>query len=142
MWKVAPWILLVAAGCVHEPPERPPMPMPPEPPITRDEVERLSRAGITEAVILEQVEKRGARPLNPDDLVALKNAGTSDAVVQKMISSERKEPDVVVVQQPAYLYHNYYYGPYWYGPYWGPYWGFGVSYYGYRGGYYGYRYHW
>lgn len=107
--------------------------MPAEPPISREEVERLTSAGISEAVILEAVEKRGAFPLTPDDLVALKKAGSSDTVVQKMIASERKQPDRVVVEDGypgSYGYYPYYDYPYYYpGVVFGVGWGWGYHYY-------------
>jgi hypothetical protein len=105
---------------------------PPEPPVTREETERLASAGVSEPVIVELVEKRGAMPLTPDDLVVLKKAGVSDAVVQKMISSERKEPPRVMVDDyyavPGYYYYDYPYYPY-YSSYWGVGWGWGWGYY-------------
>lgn len=93
-------------------------------PVPRDEMERLAAAGVSEPVLIELVEKRGALALKADDLVALKTAGTPDAVVQKMIALERKEPEVRVVERV-----HYYYPPYdpWY-------WGWGVGW-GYHGGY-------
>src|SRR6185503_17822925 len=48
---------------------------PAEPPVTREETERLAAAGVSDPVVVELVEKRGAAPLTPDDLVALKKAG-------------------------------------------------------------------
>ena len=61
--------------------------VPSEPPLSKEEVERLASAGVSEPVVMEMVEKRGSQPLSPDDLVALKKAGVSDTLVQKMISS-------------------------------------------------------
>lgn len=109
---------------------------PAEPPLSREEVERLTGAGVSEPVVVEMVEKRGASPLSPDDLVTLKKAGVSDPVVQKMISSERKEPAHVVVDDYYYAYPPSYYYDYGYPyyPYYGV--GFGVSYgYGWGWGY-------
>jgi hypothetical protein len=98
---------------------------PAEPPLSREEVERLSSAGVSEPVVVEMIEKRGASPLSTDDLVALKKAGVSDPVVQKMIASERKETAHVVIDDYYYAYPpSYYYG---YGyPYY-PYYGVGVG---------------
>jgi hypothetical protein len=118
-----------------------------DPPLSKEEVERLASAGVSEPVLLEMVEKRGSAPLSPDDLVALKKAGVSDTVVQKMISSERKESSRVVVED--YYYPGYYGYPYtypYYPYYYGPSVAFGVGYgwggYYYRSyprGYYGVR---
>ncbi len=118
---------LALGGCIVY--DRNPVEAPPGPPVTRDEAERLAAAGISEPVIVELVEKRGARPLTADDLVALKKAGASDTVVQKMIAAESREPEVVVVRDPDY----YYYPPSYY--YWGPTWGFGFGYTRYYGSY-------
>jgi hypothetical protein len=103
--------------------------VPAEPPLTREEVERLSAAGVSEPLIVEMVEKRGAVPLTPDDLVALKKAGTTDPVVQKMIATERKQPEMAVVDDyyvypsSAYYYdYPYYHSTYSYGFGWG--WGY------------------
>jgi hypothetical protein len=103
---------------------------PVEPPLTRDEVEKLSAAGVSEPVIVEMIEKRGGAPLTPDDLVALKKAGTPDPVVQKMIATERKEPERVVIDDyyvypsSSYYYdYPYYYPSFSYGVGWG--WGWG-----------------
>jgi hypothetical protein len=120
--KYAAMVLALGlGGCIVH--ERAPAEAPPGPPVTRDEAERLSAAGVSEPVLVELIEKRGARPLTADDLVALKAAGASDTVVQKMIAAESREPDVVVVREPAY----YYYYPYGYS-YWGPAWGLSFGY--------------
>lgn len=104
---------------------------PSEPPLSREEVERLAGAGVSEPVIGEMIEKRGAAPLSSDDLVALKKAGVPDPVVQKMIASERKQTEHAVVDEyyayPSYYYYGYpYYHPYGYGYY--PYYGASFSY--------------
>jgi hypothetical protein len=110
-------LVLLAAGCasrVVEPPFA-------GAPVARDEMERLAAAGISEAVQVELVEQRGALPLTADDLVALKKAGVSDAVLQRMMALERKEPEVRYVDEVRY-YDRYYYDPWpWYGT-----WGVGI----------------
>lgn len=113
---------------------------PSEPPVSREEIERLTTAGISEPVMTELVEKRGASSLTPEDLVALKKAGTPDPVVQKMIATERKlEPvpvDGAYVYPSEYYYYDapYYYASYGYGFGWG--WGY---YHPYNHGYLGVR---
>jgi hypothetical protein len=118
---------------------------PAEPPVSKEEAERLSAAGVSEPVIVELVEKRGSVPLSPDDIVALKKAGATDGVVQKMIASERKESAQVMVDD-YYVVPGYYYGnPYY--PYhaasggvgWGGGWGWGYHYNSYPRGYAGVR---
>jgi len=118
-----------------------------EPPVSREEIERMSIAGISEPVMDELFDKRGAQPLSPDDLVALKNAGAPDPVVQKAIASERKVVERAVVEDYYYPYYPYagyypYYGAsFSYGFAWGyPYYGYGHYYYGgYPRGYGGVR---
>lgn len=109
---------------------------PTDPPVSREEAERLTSAGVSEAVIIELIGKRGATPLTTDDLVALKKAGTPDAVVQKMIASERKTPEVAVVEENPYPYSYYYYDYPYYHTYFS--YGFGYGYYRPRG-YWGVR---
>ena len=106
---------------------------PADPPLSREEVERLASAGVSEPVLLELVEKRGSVRLAPDDLVALKKAGVGDPVVQKMIASERQQPAQVAVDEyyvsPSYYYYDYPYYHYGYGFGWGWGWGYPRYYY-------------
>src|SRR5262249_38826250 len=120
MKKLLCLLLIAAAGCTYPYPVRKTIIS--EPPVSREELERLSHAGVSEPVMIELIEKRGSVSLTPDDLVALKNAGAPDAVVQKAISSERKVVERVYVDEfygyPYYYGYPYpYYGyPYYYGP--------------------------
>lgn len=106
----------------------------PDPPLSREEVERLTTAGVSEPVVQEMVEKRGVAPLTPDDLVALKKANVPDPVVQKMIANERKEPSNVGVEDfyvypgSRYYYYDYPYYPYYSGFSYGVGWGWGWGY--------------
>lgn len=116
-------------GCVVY--ERAPASRPADPPLSRDEASRLLAAGVSGPVLDELVERRGVEPLDADALAALKKAGASDALLQKMIASVRTpppEPETVVVDYPHY-YYPYYYGYGW--PYWRSYypgWSFGFGY--------------
>ena len=118
--------LLALCGCVYESYGRRTA-YPAAPPLAREEVEKMAAAGVSDPVMMELIEQRGAKALSADDIVALKNAGASDAVIGKMQATERKEPEVVYVEGPAY--YRSYYGPYWY-----PWWGFSYGYWGRRGG--------
>ena len=127
-------LLLSAAGCTYSS-YTVRKPLPTEPPLTREEIERMSIAGISEPVMMELLDRRGALALTPDDLVALKNAGAPDPVVQKAIASERKVVERVVVEDYyAYPYYPYYGASFSYGFGWG--WG---GYYGYPRGAVGVR---
>jgi hypothetical protein len=122
-------VLLASAGCTY-PAYTVRRALPTDPPVSREEIERMSGAGISEPVMIDLIERRGAMALTPDDLVALKMAGAPDPVVQKAISSERKVVERVVVENYAYPYPYYAY----------PYYGASVSYgfgWGYGGYYYG-----
>jgi hypothetical protein len=102
---------------------------PVDPPVSKEEVERLASAGVSEGVMTELVEKRGAAALSTDDLVALKKSGVPDAVVQKMIANKREAASNAVVEE-VYPYPNSYYYDY---PYYGSFsYGFGWGW----GGYY------
>jgi hypothetical protein len=116
--------LALLGGCFYETYDRRAILPPVPPPVTRDEMERMAAAGVSETVMLEVVDQRGARPLSADDIVAIKTAGASDAVIAKMQATVRKEPEVVYVEQPV-VYRSYYYGPYWY-----PSFGFSYGYWG------------
>lgn len=141
-------VLLMAglSGCFYEGYAVRRVAGPSDPPLTREEVERLSTAGVSEPVVAEMIEKRGAQSLSPDDLVALKKAGVPDSLVQKMIASERKEvaratEDYYVHPSNYYYYHDYphyypSYSSYYYGLGWG--WGWGYHHH-HRGGHMGVR---
>lgn len=121
------------SGCVYGGSPEPvvvtrPLAGPTAPPVTSAEVEHLAAAGVAEAVILEVVAARGARALSADDILAIKKAGGSDAVITQMQGNVRKEPEVVFVEQPV-VYRTYAYGPYWY-----PSWGFSYSSWGHHSG--------
>jgi hypothetical protein len=124
-------LLLAMAGCIY-PAYTVRRPLPTEPPVSREEIERMSNAGISEAVMIELIEKRGALALSTDDLVALKKADAPDPVVQKAIASERKIVERVIVEDydSGYYpgYYPYYGASFSYGFGWGyPYFGYGYS---------------
>lgn len=134
MKNALPLALLALAGCVYESYGRRLAAGPTAPPVTREEAERMAAAGVSEPAMVEIIEQRGARALTADDIVAIKKAGASDAVIRRMQSSERKDPpEVIYVEQPVY---RSYYGPYWY-----PSWGFSYSTWGRRYGA-GFRFGW
>jgi hypothetical protein len=128
MWCL---LLLAGSGCVY-PAYTIRKPFPTEPPVSKEEIIRMSSAGISEPVMIDLIEKRGANALTPDDLVALKNAGTPDSVVQKAIASERKIVERAMVED----YYAYPYYPYYGYPYYGASFGYGFGW-GYGGYYYG-----
>ncbi|HVR85753.1 MAG TPA: hypothetical protein VMU54_15650 [Planctomycetota bacterium] len=140
MKKMCCLLLLASSGCVY-PAYTIRRPFPTEPPVSKEEIIRMSSAGLSEPVMIDLLEKRGANALTPDDLVALKNAGTPDSVVQKAIASERKVVERVVDDYYAYPYYPYYGYPYYGASFsYGFGWGYGGYYYGgYPRGYMGVR---
>lgn len=129
MKKLFCLVLLTVAGCTY-PTYTVRRPLPSDPPLTREEIERMSTAGVSDNVMFELLDKRGAVALTPDDLVALKSAGAPDAVVTKAIASERKTPEHIVVENYYYPYYGY--------PYYGASFSYGVGFgYGYGHCYYG-----
>jgi hypothetical protein len=143
----------LTAGCVFGPPPpypgyvvRPPAPAP-SPPLTDEDIVRMSHAGISESVMIEKINSNGltVRP-NPEQLVNLKKEGLSDNVLQAMVTARVGPPPSAAGTTYAYDYPGYYY-PY-YSPYYYPYpysyypysygpWGYGYGW-GYWGGHYGY----
>jgi hypothetical protein len=124
-------LFLASTGCIYH--RHPVEPMPNSPPLPRDEAQRLAAAGVSEPVLIELIEKRGAEPLSAEDIVALKNAGAGDAVIQKMIALKRDDPpppvaveDVYYYPTPVYVTYDYY--PYYYRPYYYSSFGFGFGY--------------
>lgn len=102
------------------------------PPLAKEELVRLSAAGLSETVMLEVLESRGAVPLKADDVAAIKLAGAADAVIARMIALERKEPEVVVLEndytyRPSPVHFGVGVGMGHYGGWYGPRVGFGVG---------------
>ncbi len=56
-----------------------------KPPLTNDTILRMSKAGLDDAVILQTIQTQpGGYDTGPDDLIALKHAGVSQAVIAAM----------------------------------------------------------
>jgi len=105
------------------------------------EVQAMVQAHVSDSVIVNQIQLSSTRyTMTADQIIALKNAGASDAVLDAMITSVNKAPaQTTIVEQSPAVYPAVYVDPW---PFWG-WWG-GPYYYGYYGhGYYrgGYR-HW
>ncbi len=133
-----PFLALALSGCVYRA-HRVNREAAQPPPVMREEVERMMAAGISEGVLIDLVDRRGAAHLSSEDLVALKKAGASETLLAKMIASERKEPPptavVVVEEEPVHVhYHCDHYYPY-------PFFGFSYSRWGRRSGW-GLHYGW
>lgn len=124
---------LLLAGCVTRtytvttPPSGP----------TVAEVQSMVQAGVSDPVIVNQIQNSSTRyTLTADQIIALKNAGASESILNALITSVNKPPPVqttTTVDTGPTIYPYVYVDPWpWWG--WGPY---------YRGGYYhgGYR-HW
>ena len=133
MKYLLPLAALLLAGCatrtyttVNAPPPGPSV----------AEVQAMVQAHVGESVIINQIQNSSTRyTLTADQIIALKAAGASDAVVNAMILSSNKPPvqTTTVVESTTYPGPYVYVDPWpwgWWG--WGPYWHGGY----YRGGYY------
>jgi hypothetical protein len=105
----------------------------------------MVQAHVSDSVIVNQIQNSSTRyTLTADQIIALKNAGAGDAVLNALISSASKPPaqtTTTTVEQGPVVYPYLYVDPW-------PFWGWGGPYYHgggyYHGGYYrggGYR-HW
>ena len=87
--------------------------------VTIGEVVSMTAAGVDDELIVNHVRAHGmARPLQTDDLIALKNQGVSTRVIKAM-QEPPPTPAPTVVRQPApapVIVEEYHYGA----PYWGP----------------------
>ena len=144
--RTAAWVsglsLLLLAGCVVGPVPRYRVREVRPAGLSIEEVARMSKAGLSDAVLLEKIKSDGvaARP-SADQVVSLKNEGVSEAVVAAMLTAPVVEAQTVeTVYDYSYYGYPYYY-PYSYYPYYYPYsyYGYGYPYYyGYGYGYYPY----
>jgi hypothetical protein len=127
-------LLLVLTGCVTQTYTVVPPPGP-----NLAQIQSMVQAHVADAYIISQIQNSSTRyNLTADQIITLKKAGASDAVLNALITSVNKPvpQPTTVVTQPVYAYPYYPY-PYTYpyvyvNPWPGPY------YYGgyYRGGYY------
>jgi outer membrane lipoprotein SlyB len=83
--------------------------------VTMDDVISMSRAGVSEDVIVNHIHNHGAAaPLRASDLIVLQQQGVSPRVVQAL----QAPPPAAAYPPPQPVYGPAYYGPP--GPYWGP----------------------
>jgi hypothetical protein len=106
-------------------------------PLTMNDVTALSKAGVSDSVIVSMINVSGSQfHLKPGDVVALADSGVSDNVIQAMIktpeTSKKAEQPQIVYASPWY---PYYWDPYYpFDPFWDPWYYPGYSV---RLGYYG-----
>src|SRR5262245_34785737 len=110
------------------------------PGLSMEEIVRMSKAGLSDAVLIEKIKAEGvaARP-SSDQLASLKQEGLSDQVLAVIVTAP-VQPGKTEVYPVSYYYGPAWYGSYWYG--WPYYWGGYYPYYGWyypRYSYYGYR---
>lgn len=122
-------VLGVASGCVGPAPRyRVRTVTPAPPPLLQEEIVRMSKAGLSDAVLIEKINTDGleARP-TAEQIASLKKEGVSDAVLRAMISAPVRErtAERLIYTEPYPYEYSYYYSPWWHGPYWygWPYWG-------------------
>ena len=93
-----------------------------EPPLHPHEIVQLANAGISETIIEELAARRGVRPLDADDLVAIKKSGIKDDLLKELIQNERHDPPVLRSSDLGYFYPSsapYYYDFQHFAPYGG-----------------------
>jgi hypothetical protein len=101
-------------------------------PMTLDEVLRLSKAGISEDLILSRIRTEGlnSKP-TADQVIEMKRLGVSDRVIEATIGASVPASTYAQPAQPRVVYR--YPAPYYYPPY-----GYPYPYYGWPGWYYRY----
>jgi hypothetical protein len=84
------------------------------------DLKALSRAGVSDAVILRYLRNQGTTYfLSSDDVTSLRKAGVSQSVVDYMLQSSRQYG--YGYGSGPYGYPGYGYDPFWGDPFWGPY---------------------
>jgi hypothetical protein len=79
--------------------------------VTVDDVLAMTRAGVNDELIASHVRANGvARPLTPQDLILLQNAGVAIPVIQTMQAPPQPvaQQPVAVYPAPVYAYPAYY----------------------------------
>ena len=108
---------------------------PPGPSIAQ--VQSMVQAHVSDSVIVNQIQTSSSRyTLTADQIIALNNAGASDAILNALITSVNKpaaQTTTTVVEQGPVVYPAVYVDPWLY-------WGWGPGYY--HGGYYRGHGHW
>src|ERR1700755_1730241 len=62
-------------------------------PLTIDQIVNLSRAGLSDEVIITKIKKSGkAFDLSPDELIALRKNGLTDAVIRSLLDPGSPDP--------------------------------------------------
>jgi hypothetical protein len=110
-----PWLiplaLVLAAGCASNQNLPPPGP-------TIAEIESMAQAQVSDSVIISKIEYSGTRYyLTVDQILELKKAGVSDAVVNAMLKTAQQPPTQTINVYQTGPGYPYYYGtgPYWWG---------------------------
>lgn len=78
------------------------------------DVVNMTRSGMDEQLIINQIRTTGCVPLDPPNLDYLYKSGVSNRVISEM-QAVGNRPPVVYAPPPPYYYPRRYYGPY-YGP--------------------------
>jgi hypothetical protein len=92
------------------------------PPLTRDDVIALVKAGVGEDVIVAKIQAAGyAAAVTAEEIIALKNAGVSDKVLNAIISRAQQQTPRVVT--PAAPYWHVEPPVYWFDAWPFPWWG-------------------
>ena len=88
------------------------------------QIQSMVQAHVSDSVIINQIQNSGDRyTLTADQIIALKNGGVSDAVLNALITSKPPvQTTTRIVEQSPVVYPYVYVDPW-------PYWGWGPGYY-------------
>lgn len=99
--------------------------LPVSPDLTKEEIQRLVQAGVSDDVIVAYIRQYGpVGPLTAQDLIDLRHENVSEKVLTAMVaSSTAPSPSQTDPEEPpvTYSYPWYYPAGYYYDYYWGPY---------------------
>ena len=112
LWTVALGTLFLS-GCAPEPIVSYRVVQTAPPGLETEEIVRMAKAGLTDATIVEQIKSHGVRVRpTPDQIIALKQEGLSDPVLQAMSEAPVRSGQQVVKEIYGYPYYYPYYYPY------------------------------
>jgi hypothetical protein len=112
-------LVFLAAGCVVAPAAHRTVRPASIPPLTSEDITRMSKAGVSDSIIVEKLKADGiaARP-TADQIVSLMKEGVSDRVLEAMLAARVLGPAELsareaYVEAPEHGYSYPYYSPAW-----------------------------
>lgn len=91
-------------------------------PITKEDIIELSKSGVSDNVIINQIKAtQSTFLLSNEEIIALKQSGVSDNVINFMVQTGIEIPRAIMVEPPVRIRYYYHYDP-WYDYWWGDPW--------------------